>query len=507
MRITAHMIADRLGDRLVEARIPDGHAIAYDSALILLSEENQVMPEQAYIVDSLRIGTLTGLDETQLLISPLPGPDSLPGPVILCRGTIHEINAAVLAVFKTYASLEDELKEALLGDWDLNQMLAPLVRFFANPVQVYAPIFKAVASVRPVFDKNGAVSGTVNYEQVISADIVHGMLRSSELQQDIKSGLAHYRRYPVFDYGCFQVNLLSQDKLIGRLVVIEENSSFSPSVSDTLNIVSKYIRYLMIHRQRPVNASLFTVDYAISEILGGRITDRRVIKSLMSMIAWPAGEPISILYFSLAAQDMPAVDLPTQDLASYHIQALGDLLPHAIILPIDDGIVALCRTKLLTPPVFEDLLEPYLATAGIYAGLGETFFDFETAKTSYQQARTAVQLGAGSKATGHVFSYQDNAVDHLVKVVIDAGYGATFIHPAIDRVVAHDQKNQTELLMTLRTYLASQCNQVAAAQKLHIHRNSMKYRLQQLSEVMGLDLRKTSQHLRLLLSILIRDRL
>jgi len=502
MKITARMIADRIGSRLTEARILADDMSEYESVRLLFPDENTIEPGMACIIDSRQISSLAGLDKTNLLICQQPAPIGLPCPVICCQGSIGEIYDMVLTVFAMYAALEDELKEGLLNDWDLQRMLAPLARFFANPVQVYAPIFKAIASVKPEFNADGSVCGTINYEQIISAEIVHGMLRSTDLRQDIKTGSAHYCRYPVFDCGCFQVNLLNNEKLVGRLVLIEEFRPFTPGAADTLNAVAKYIRHLMIHRRSPISSSLFTVEYSISEILGGRITDTRIIDSLMSAIAWPAKESFSILFVSLSSQDVP-----TQDLTSYHIQALGDLMPSPIVLPMDDGIVALIRTKLLSAALLEDLLEPYLSTMDIYAGIGEAFNDFHSARTCYLQARAAVRLGTESKAPGHVFRYQDTAVDHMVKIVIESGYGPTFIHPAVMLIADYDRENQTDLLATLRTYLQTQCNQVASAQKLHIHRNSLKYRLQQINEIAGLDLRSTNQHLRLHLSILIRDHL
>jgi len=502
MKVTARMIADKLNNRLVSFKMPDEAKQGYEFIRVLLPETQLVEEDQAYIVPAGQLPELASPAQSCLIITQEPVDLAWPCAVLFCHGTVHEIYEDVLRIFAQYAALENELREGLLNDWDLSRMLAPLARFFANSIQVYAPIFKAVASVKPLISPDGIVTGTTNYEQNISAQIVHGMLRSKDLREDIKSGIANYRRYPVFDCGCYQVNLLNHDQLVGRLVLIEEFSPFTIGVADTLNEAAKYIRHMMIHRRSPVNASLFTVEYSITEILSGRITDSQVIEALMSTFARPGQDLFNIIYFCL-----DEIDIPTQDIISFHVQALGDLLPQAVVLPLDDGIVALCRSKSLTARIFEDSLEPYLSSTEIFAGLGESFSDFYAARTCYLQARAAVRLGIESPESGHIFNYKDNAVDHLVNVVVESGYGITFVHPGIEQLALHDQLNQTELLATLRTYLESQCNQVATAEKLHIHRNSLKYRLQQIADIMGVDLRGTNQHLRWLLSILIRERL
>lgn len=502
MKITAHMIADRLGECLVTARILEGDSTRYDSVRMLLADENRLEAGLAYIADAKHLSTLTVSGQANLVICPLTDETDITCSALFCRGSINEIYDAVLAVFSTYNSLENELNEGLLEDWDLHRLLAPIARFLGNSVQVYAPIFKAIAGVKPDFGADDSVCGTSTYEQAITADIVHGMLRSSDLREDVKSGTAHYCRYPVFDCGCYQVNLLNNDKLIGRLVLIEEFRQFTQGVADTLDSLSKYIRHHMVHRRTTISSSLFTVEYSIKEILEGRIDDPRIIDTLLSAIAWPARDSFSILYFSFSTQD-----LPSKDLASFHMQALGDLMPHAIVLSIEEGIVALIRSKFLSPALFDDMLEPYLTTTEINAGLSEPFDDFHAARTSFLQAKAAVRLGTDSRAAGRIFRYKDNAVDHMVKIVIESGYGPTFIHPAIVLIADYDRENQTDLIATLRIYLETQGNQVASAQKLHIHRNSLKYRLQQLNEITGLDFRSTNQQLRLLLSILIRERL
>lgn len=59
---------------------------------------------------------------------------------------------------------------------------------------------------------------------------------------------------------------------------------------------------------------------------------------------------------------------------------------------------------------------------------------------------------------------------------------------AIDRLIAEDEKNHTELYHTLKIYLLCGTNAASAAKKLHIHRNTLTYRLKQIKECMGVDI-------------------
>lgn len=62
-------------------------------------------------------------------------------------------------------------------------------------------------------------------------------------------------------------------------------------------------------------------------------------------------------------------------------------------------------------------------------------------------------------------------------------------HPAVGMLKIYDEENDTELLNTLRIYLRNFCNQSDAAKELHVHLNTLKYRLKKIAELTGVDLR------------------
>lgn len=56
-----------------------------------------------------------------------------------------------------------------------------------------------------------------------------------------------------------------------------------------------------------------------------------------------------------------------------------------------------------------------------------------------------------------------------------------------------DAKNDSELFNSLRVYLDTNCNGTIAAEKLHIHKNTLYYRLKQIEDIILLDF--TNPHL------------
>ena len=60
---------------------------------------------------------------------------------------------------------------------------------------------------------------------------------------------------------------------------------------------------------------------------------------------------------------------------------------------------------------------------------------------------------------------------------------AGFIHPALYRLKEYDQKTGNELFHTLEVYLQSFHNNKETANVLCIHRNSLAYRMEKITEI------------------------
>jgi purine catabolism regulator len=72
----------------------------------------------------------------------------------------------------------------------------------------------------------------------------------------------------------------------------------------------------------------------------------------------------------------------------------------------------------------------------------------------------------------------------------------------LGRVAAYDATRGAELVQTLEAYFASRCSPDATAKRLHLHRNSLLYRLRRIEEIAGV--RLEDPETRLLLHLALR---
>ena len=63
----------------------------------------------------------------------------------------------------------------------------------------------------------------------------------------------------------------------------------------------------------------------------------------------------------------------------------------------------------------------------------------------------------------------------------------SFFEDTIASVVRYDEQYATDLLGTLESYLAQNCNMNATAQAIYAHRHTVSYRLERVRDPTGLD--------------------
>lgn len=118
-------------------------------------------------------------------------------------------------------------------------------------------------------------------------------------------------------------------------------------------------------------------------------------------------------------------------------------------------------------------------------GASMPFSELKTLPVRLQQAEFAL---AQSNDMRGVFLCEDYAFEYLLRTFRELDSTAPLLHPALEELKRYDEENQAELRTTLSEYLRHERNQLEAAKALHIHPNTMRYRLGRIREIAGLTL-------------------
>ena len=132
-------------------------------------------------------------------------------------------------------------------------------------------------------------------------------------------------------------------------------------------------------------------------------------------------------------------------------------------------------------------------------GISMPFQDWKYLNVYYHQAAKVLSL-AGDDTTLHFC--MDHAIHFLLEDVGNSITASHMRHPAVSVLAEYDMNNNTELLRTLHTYLLCERNSTLTSKTLHIHRNTLQYRIHKIQDLINTDLEDPDERLHLLLSSL-----
>ena len=104
---------------------------------------------------------------------------------------------------------------------------------------------------------------------------------------------------------------------------------------------------------------------------------------------------------------------------------------------------------------------------------------------SYQNARTALDLGVRRQGVGHVFEYEHVQYQAVLSRFIDDPVVRDVVQAALGGLVDYDRAHDSELVETLSAYLRHRTNVSVTARALHLHRQSLLYRLGKIELLTG----------------------
>jgi PucR C-terminal helix-turn-helix domain/GGDEF-like domain len=156
------------------------------------------------------------------------------------------------------------------------------------------------------------------------------------------------------------------------------------------------------------------------------------------------------------------------------------------------GVLALRRESAIAA-VCQQLAR--LATARI--GVSQMFPGLESAPRALGEARVACLAAAPNSR--QLIRYEQDPVAILLASAPDAS--KVFAHAVLQPVLAQPAADRAVLLETLRSWFAENGSTSAAAAELHVHRNTVRYRLRRIEEITGQDLADPGAAARLLLAL------
>ena len=429
-----------------------------------------------------------------LLVCDGPPPFSGSGNVCLLKEStcLETVSNLLHQLFKNAGHWEEKLTDLSLSRAPLSDLLALGMEYLHNPIGIMNPEFKIIADYGREFL---SAADKPEDSDDLQADIVNSF-KNDTLYQEVEQ----YRQPFIFPKGALPyrslcVNLFYKEAFTGRLSVLEYKSSLHPWDSYFLETLKKYVLPLYISIQAPDGAADRRKLLTRQLLKGDPIPEQEFLAFLQETDWLEKGNYLCACIYPSEA------DFANHTL-DYFSRVLERTLPGALCVAFSDKIGML--TCLDSYPggrrEFEEHFVYSIRESNFRTGLSRTFQILPEASFAYRQSEIALEIGLRQNPQIWKHSFDDYATSYLIQSCIHELPARFVCSPALLLLRQKDRETGSDYYHTLKTWLEHGQNTVQTARDLFIHRGTLIYRLEKITEMTGIDLNSWEEQMYLLLS-------
>lgn len=278
---------------------------------------------------------------------------------------------------------------------------------------------------------------------------------------------------------------------IGFLLMIEGENHFLPSHFEMLSTISHVISYTISYYK----LDLFEKNSVYHEVLYDMLIGTPSKETMPRLAALQFPSMMRVLF-------LRSLKYPGQSyLKNFVCKDLKKQIPGTHITYHNNGIVAVIPQEEDTKAELRllEMLKGFSKKEYIQMGISNAFSCMESFVTHYEQAYAALESGNKIDPEELAYLFKDYQIFNLFSEVKKPEKLEWFCHPSLAVLNRYDQENGSQLYKTLYVYIEMGGNIKAASESLYIHRNSLVYRLNRITDLCKVDL--TDVHTRFLLRL------
>ncbi|WP_449240624.1 PucR family transcriptional regulator [Desulfoscipio gibsoniae] len=311
---------------------------------------------------------------------------------------------------------------------------------------------------------------------------------------------------------CFVIPVLKKGKKIAFLLAVVEGNYLNHQLSEYLQVIAQVLaleldreNHLLLMEQK------YKTEFIIDLFLN---TDQDKEKLNLVSRAWGRNlsEPhlVFIVAYDISGNDNGKNTHFTQIIKSDLRQFIGENFLH---LTYNNMQIILVRLKDVDKLGTVDLMRKVYKKISheIPAGskllfTGQSIFrcDYNLGK-GYKEAHYSLQLGLMMAEESAFILFDELGIYGILYDICNnkeiGGQLNNFYEQKIGKLIDYDQQHNTELYNTLIAYVDNNCNNSLTAEKLFIHVNSLRYRINKIEKILKADLSKLECMAEILLAL------
>ncbi|MFT5873554.1 MAG: sugar diacid utilization regulator [Clostridium sp.] len=382
-----------------------------------------------------------------------------------------------------YNQLKVSLLESFLSGEGICKIINTASKLIGNPLIVIDLSFKVLASsnIKNITDLlwiDNVKKGYCSYEFIAELTKLEALKkgRKTKLPFEVTCPLSPIKKV------VFKIDV--NDKTIGNILLLECQKQIEPDDYDYLMLISEIISKELGKKSFYKNTRNVLSEEILYDLLENNTENKAVIKERLKNSSLVFSTHIFVLVI-----DISNFQLKQSVYSRYLSPNLLNLFPMSSSIYYNDDIVLINDSdRFVESPDRIVKIKDFLSKNNLNLGISSEFSSIEDCNIYYHQAITALEVGKILGEEKYIYQHEDIQPYNFIYMAKDHILKEDFYNNSIYILKKYDNKNSSELYKTLYIYLKNNHNMTKAAEELFIHRNTLRYRLEKIVEVLGIHL-------------------
>lgn len=396
---------------------------------------------------------------------------------------IHYILELIQDIFSLFHNWSGRLVQILLEKGSVADICYASKDIFRNPLYILDHDNNAVVRTTYVVGMMTMKPDPLTGNLILPPENRNRLLHSEEFLQTYKTRTAQYWTPSWNKHRDIYINIFDNNQqYIGRILLNELQSSFKPSHLRLLEYFEPFIRVAFMRQHKEYQLQSTPLQNLLEQLLFSDNASEETILDQLTRIGWHQKDSYLVAKSVLTTQD-----------SAFAYSVCLDVIEKSI-----DGIAFFRNNELYTVfhlPQSDTNTEPYYASlheiglkAGIHFGASTIFFNILKLRPYSEQASLALSFGVIQEPDRHCHPYARIALNYLLKNAVGPLKPHMACSPALRTLERIDREKGSDYYNTLKEYIKCNCQPVLTAKNLFLHRGTLTYRLNKITELTNLNL-------------------
>lgn len=427
---------------------------------------------------------------------------------------ISQIFEMIQSIFEKYNQWDDELSSAIMAHLSIKDIADIGQKVLTNPIAIFDSSIYCLATsgelpsnhIDPLWNTLLKTEYAINFNVQSHLRQVYGenLGKKEEVILIKKFDCGSNKPFDIMMSYIFKDGVR-----LGNIGMTEIWAPITYGQAFLCEHFSKRLKHWFVYTDC-ITVSEKPIKQLITNLLNGKHVTEAAIKSCVDWMDKKRTTDCYLISFKLKTQESQLND-GIENFLRYVEKALSESKKtNEIVLQYKESVLMIIQEPFIDGSILSyiDGIRSSLqeSISKTHIGISDPFNVFEDIRNAYFQSIAAIDIGGKLDPNQEHYLYSKYAIDHLINIYLKESSPDIFCHHDILRLHNFDCANGTEYVKTLEAYYSCLGSLSQAAELLHIHRNSLAYRMEKIKELLNVEELKHKDSLHILLSCRMLER-